>query len=321
MYAREERNQDATVFVGELDSRVTEALLWELMLQSGPVVNVYIPKDKLTNLHQGYGFVEFATEEDAEYAIKIMNMIKLYGKPLRVNKAKRDGKTVDVGANLFVGNLDAEVDEKLLYDTFSAFGVIITTPKIMRDPETGESRGFGFVSFDSFESSDAAIESMNGQYLCNRAITVSYAIKKDSKTGERHGSAVERQLAANNPARFVTQTRPNTMFAAPAGGGMGPMGGMGGGMGPMGGFMPPPPQFAPQFPGGFGRGAPMGYPPMGGPPRAFPPPFPPQGFAPQGFPPQGFPPQGFPMGAPPSFPPQGAPPSFPPQGPPPQQAQ
>jgi splicing factor 3B subunit 4 len=94
-------------------------------------VNVYIPKDKLTNLHQGYGFVEFATEEDAEYAIKIMNMIKLYGKPLRVNKAKRDGKTVDVGANLFVGNLDAEVDEKLLYDTFSAFGVIITTPKVL----------------------------------------------------------------------------------------------------------------------------------------------------------------------------------------------
>lgn len=59
----------------------------------------------------------------------------------------------------------------------------------MRDPDTGESRGFGFVSFDSFEASDAAIEAMNGQYLCNRAITVSYAIKKDSKTGERHGSA------------------------------------------------------------------------------------------------------------------------------------
>ena len=55
------------------------------------------------------------------------------------------------------------MDEKLLYDTFSAFGVIISTPKIMRDPETGESRGFGFVSFNCFEASDRAIESMNGQ--------------------------------------------------------------------------------------------------------------------------------------------------------------
>lgn len=40
---------------------------------------------------------------------------------------------------------------QLLYDTFSAFGVIVTTPKVMRDPETGNSRGFGFVSFDGFE--------------------------------------------------------------------------------------------------------------------------------------------------------------------------
>ena len=35
-----------------------------------------------------------------------------------------------VGANIFIGNLDPEVDEKLLYDTFSAFGVILTTPKV-----------------------------------------------------------------------------------------------------------------------------------------------------------------------------------------------
>ena len=57
---------------------------------------------------------------------------------------------------------------QLLYDTFSAFGVISQTPKIMRDPDTGVSRGFGFVSYDSFEASDAAIEAMNGQFLCNR---------------------------------------------------------------------------------------------------------------------------------------------------------
>ncbi|KAJ6378761.1 hypothetical protein OIU78_028895 [Salix suchowensis] len=53
----------------------------------------------------------------------------------------------------------------------------------MRDPETGNSRGFGFISYDSFEASDAAIEAMNGQYLCNRQITVSYAYKKDTKGG------------------------------------------------------------------------------------------------------------------------------------------
>ena len=120
------------------------------------------------NILLGYGFVEFLAEEDADYSIKIMNMIKLYGKPIRVNKASAHQKNLDVGANIFIGNLDPEVDEKLLYDTFSAFGVILTTPKIQRDPETGNSKGFAFINYASFEAADAAIEAMNGQYLCNR---------------------------------------------------------------------------------------------------------------------------------------------------------
>jgi len=206
-----ERNQDATAYVGNLDSQVSEELLWELFVQAGPVVNVYVPKDRVTNLHQGYGFVEFRSEEDADYAIKILNMIKLYGKPIRVNKASQDKKSLDVGANLFVGNLDPDVDEKLLYDTFSAFGVIVTNPKIMRDPDSGNSRGFGFISYDSFEASDSAIEAMNAQYLCNRAITVSYAYKKDTK-GERHGTSAERTLASSNPN--AQKNRPHTLFAS-----------------------------------------------------------------------------------------------------------
>jgi splicing factor 3B subunit 4 len=56
--------------------------------------------------------------------------LQLYGKPIRVNKASAHTKNLDVGANIFIGNLDPEVDEKLLYDTFSAFGVILQTPKV-----------------------------------------------------------------------------------------------------------------------------------------------------------------------------------------------
>ena len=46
-------------------------------------------------------------------AIKILNMIKLFGKAIRVNKASQDKDTLDVGANLFIGNLDPDVDEKV----------------------------------------------------------------------------------------------------------------------------------------------------------------------------------------------------------------
>eukprot|EP01114_Cavostelium_apophysatum_P016552 TRINITY_DN4731_c0_g1_i2.p1 TRINITY_DN4731_c0_g1~~TRINITY_DN4731_c0_g1_i2.p1 ORF type:complete len:261 (-),score=58.69 TRINITY_DN4731_c0_g1_i2:798-1580(-) len=251
----QERNQDATVYVGDLDQQVTESLLWELMLQAGPVVNVHIPKDKLTGVHSGFGFVEFRSEEDADYAMKVMNMIKLYGKPIKVNKASQDKKTLDVGANLFIGNLDPEVDEKLLYDTFSAFGLVIATPKIMRETENQASKGFGFISYDSFEAADAAIGAMNGQFLCGRPITVSYALKKDSKT-ERHGSAAERLLAANNPMR---QVRSGMGFVSGPAVPSSPMGrpppsfGMGGAP-PMGFGMQPP-----GMPGGYGMPPGMQY--------------------------------------------------------------
>lgn len=197
-----ERNQEATVYVGNLDTKVDEELLWELFVQCGVVRNVHIPRDKLTGQHSNYGFVEFQEEMDADYSMKIMNMVKLHNKPIKCNKASQDKRTQEVGANLFIGNLDPEVDEKVLHDTFSAFGNILST-KVMRDPETGESKGYGFVSFDSFEASDVTLGAMNGQFLCNRPIHVSYAHKKDTK-GERHGSAAERFIAANKPK----ETRP-----------------------------------------------------------------------------------------------------------------
>jgi len=242
------------------------------MLQAGPIVNVHLPKDRISMQHQGYGFCEFLTEEDAEYACKIMNQIKLWGKPIRVNKASSDKKQLDVGANLFIGNLDDNVDERLLYDTFSTFGMMATTAKIARDPQTGQSKGYGFVSFTDFEASDAAIESMNNQFLMNKAITVQYAFKKEGK-GERHGTPAERLLAA--------QARKNNALP--------PRGARPGGPVPYQGqfagvFAQPPP---PPPTGPFGMMPPPMMPPPAGPPAGAP-----QGFAQQpGFPPP--PPPGF----------------------------
>jgi len=188
-----------------------------------------------------------------QQAMKIFNMLKLYGMPIKVNKSSQDKGFADVGANLFVGNLDGEVDEKYLYDTFSAFGMVTKTPKVARDPDTGESRGFGFVSFRTFEASDAAIEAMNGQFLYNRPVTVSYAFKKDSR-GERHGTPAERLLAHKN--RGLGEQRPHTMFAA--GPGQVTPGHQGGGMPP-----PPMPPGGVFPPGGLLPGMHMPPPPMG----------------------------------------------------------
>ncbi|KAJ2995539.1 hypothetical protein HDV02_000656 [Globomyces sp. JEL0801] len=146
----EERNQEATVYVGNIDERATEPLLWELFLQAGPVVNVNLPKDRVTQAHQGYGFVEFMSEEDADYCLKILNMVKLYGKPLRINKAtvEKEAQVIDVGASLFIGNLD---------------------PMISRGTGS-DSKNYGFISYDNFEASDAALEAMHERLLASQAV-------------------------------------------------------------------------------------------------------------------------------------------------------
>lgn len=217
---KESRNQQATVWIGGLEAQCTEELVWELMCQAGPVVSVNMPRDKITQTHNGYAFCEFVDADTADYAVRITNMLKLYGKQLRVNKAAMDQKDQpDQGfsANLFVGNLDPDMDEKTLYDTFSQFGAVLSV-KIMVDPETGKPKGFGFVSFDTFEAADAAIENMNNAFLNNRSTHCSYAYKKDGTKGERHGSESERLLAKQSSMRNI---RPKAISMLSAGGGFG----------------------------------------------------------------------------------------------------
>ncbi|ORX92294.1 hypothetical protein BCR34DRAFT_500852 [Clohesyomyces aquaticus] len=319
-----EQDKEATVYVGNLDERIQDHLIWELMIQAGRVRNVHLPKDRVTQTHQGFGFVEFYTEEDADYASKIMNGVRLWGKPIRVNKASADKqKTVEIGAELFIGNLDTMVAEKELYDTFSRFGPLVNIPKVARD-ENGLSKGYAFVSFGDFESSDTAIANMNGQYMMNKEISVQYAYKKDGK-GERHGDEAERLLAKQakahgvtpafqpvNPSVFQQQAAPapSAPQAMIGGDGRGPHAAPNG----PGGYGAPPPRAPaslPPPPSGLPARPPSGtpanfYPPPAGfanaPPPGFAPPMPPQ-F--QGAPGQGPPPgfQPFPQ-IPPGYPPR-----------------
>ena len=297
---QQHQDRDSTLYIGNLAEQTTDSLIWELMLQAGPIINVHLPKDRVTQTHQGYGFVEFASEEDAEYAAKIMNQVRLWGKPVRVNKASADkrggpgqegqGGSQGVGAELFVGNLDGMVDEKVLFETFSRFGPLVAPPKVARD-EANLSKGYGFISYSSFEASDDAIANMHGQYLMNKEITVQYAYKKDGK-GERHGDEAERQLARNAklhgvevmiPAMPASLVMPNNVPSAPNGMGNGYPNGA-------------PPVRAPQPPPAYNYG---GYPPQGG--YANMPPPSPVGQQPNGrtpLPPQQFP--GAPQGGPPN---------------------
>lgn len=105
--------------------------------------------------------------------------------------------TGGIGAEIFIGNLDDSADERLLYDTFTAFGALAGMPRIER-PIDASRASKGFVSFASFAAADAAVGAMDGQYLAGRPVSVAYAFK-DAKTAggrrERHGDEAERLLA------------------------------------------------------------------------------------------------------------------------------
>lgn len=201
--ADSERNQQASLYVGNLDPQVTEPLLYELFIQFGPVKLLHLPKDRILRAHQGFGFVEYRTIQDADYALGILRGVRLFGRTLKMKKADPlsasnvgpgEVPLLSVGARLFVRNLSPLVDEQYLLDTLSRFGKLIDTPNIVRD-EDGVSKGHGFVEFDSFESSDSVIEKMNGAILMNNKLLVEYAYKENGEKKVRHGDDVERLLA------------------------------------------------------------------------------------------------------------------------------
>lgn len=207
---------ESSVWCGNLDTAVTEDLLHELFQHAGPVQKVTIPKDKVAGARQNFAFIEFEQPMDADYACKIMANVKLFNKPLKLSRSANQKATLDQSfhAKLFIGNLDQSIDEHTLYELFVQFGAVLSA-KLMTEPDSDTSRGFGFVQFDSFESADAAIAAMDGQYIANRPIHVNYAFKPNSK-GERHGTEEERELERQSKEAMGSVSIRPTLSSAPA---------------------------------------------------------------------------------------------------------
>lgn len=75
---------------------------------------------------------------------------------------------------LFVGGLPFSTTDDELQAAFADFGTVASA-KVITDRETGRSRGFGFVEFDSDDEGKAAIDGLDGKELGGRTIHVSQA--------------------------------------------------------------------------------------------------------------------------------------------------
>lgn len=72
------------VYIGNLDERVSERVLYDILIQVGRVVDLYIPRDKETERPKGYAFAEYETQEIAEYAVKLFSgLVTLYNRTLK----------------------------------------------------------------------------------------------------------------------------------------------------------------------------------------------------------------------------------------------
>jgi len=84
--------------------------------------------------------------------------------------------------NIYVGNLSFNTTEDGLRDYFAAKGEV-ESAVVIKDRETGRSRGFGFVEMPSNDDGNDAISSLNGQELDGRALKINEARPKENSGG------------------------------------------------------------------------------------------------------------------------------------------
>ena len=87
-----------------------------------------------------------------------------------------------MSTKLYVGNLTFDALENELQDLFAQHGPV-TEVNLMQDRVTGKARGFAFVTMETKEGADAAIQALNGKDWKGRSLTVNEARPREARSG------------------------------------------------------------------------------------------------------------------------------------------
>ncbi|KAK0252858.1 hypothetical protein B0A54_09652 [Friedmanniomyces endolithicus] len=182
-------DQKTTLWMGELEPWIDENFVRSVWFGMGYQVNVKMIRDKFSGSNAGYCFVDFEGTDAATRALQLNGqMIPNSNRQFKLNWASGGGladrSRDDRGPeySIFVGDLGPEVNEYVLMSLFQGKYRSCKSAKIMSDPISGMSRGYGFVRFSDEQDQQSALKEMQGVYCGNRPMRISTATPKN-KTG------------------------------------------------------------------------------------------------------------------------------------------
>jgi len=174
-----------TLWMGELEPWVDENFVRNLWFQMGEQVSVKMIRDKFSGSNAGYCFVDFSSPQAAAKALSLNGQpMPNSPRPFKLNWASGGGladRRDDRGPeySIFVGDLGPEVNEYVLVSLFQSRFPSCKSAKIMTDPLSGMSRGYGFVRFSDESDQQRALSEMQGVYCGNRPMRISTATPKN----------------------------------------------------------------------------------------------------------------------------------------------
>ncbi|OQS05569.1 polyadenylate-binding protein 1-B [Thraustotheca clavata] len=201
----------------------------------GSITSCVVMKDASSEGNRGFGFVNFDDPESARKAVEALNEkivaqddgadVALYvGKAQKRSERERElRQKFDLlkmerinkyqGVNLYVKNLDDQLNDDELREAFAGCGTI-TSCRIMKDP-TGNSRGFGFVCFATPEEATKAVTDMNGKIVSGKPIYVALAQRKEVRRAQLEAQHAQQRASGMVVGRGMPMQQPPMYGAAP----------------------------------------------------------------------------------------------------------
>jgi len=196
--AKEEEKESTTVFVGGLSFNSTEDVVKKDFAECGEIVNFRFPMDRERGTPKGIAFITYADQAGVKKALEF-NETEYDGRTLRVrvaddsppgqkgDKGKGKGKKGNVVdekpdgcKGVIIKSMSYDTTEESLWAMFKDMEDSINKLNLVKDKETGASRGMAFVDFHTEEAVDEAMKKQ-GTELDGRSIFMNYNGPKPDK--------------------------------------------------------------------------------------------------------------------------------------------